>query len=126
VVVTRNPELKIQGCIVTHSLDDAIKACTGDSEIFIVGGAELYTQALTRADKIYLTEIQQDIAGDTHFPEYNQSLWQELTRTKELGSKRAGVKKELAKELGSGLQSYSSQPLPSLTTFPTVVKYTPK
>ena len=80
VVVTRNHKLKIDGCIVTHSLDDAIKACAGDSEIFIVGGAELYAQALPIAEKIYLTEIQQDVIGDAHFPAYNQDMWQEVAR----------------------------------------------
>jgi dihydrofolate reductase len=80
VVVTRNRELKIDGCIVTHTLDEAIKACAGDEEIFIVGGAELYTQALPLADTIYLTEIQQDVTGDAHFPEFKQNKWQEISR----------------------------------------------
>lgn len=80
VVVTRNTELKIDGCIVTHSLDEAIAACTGDDEIFIVGGAELYTQALPLADTIYLTEIQQDVTGDAHFPAFNQKEWREIAR----------------------------------------------
>ena len=78
VVVTRNPELKIDGCIVTHSLNQAIAACTGDEEIFIVGGAELYAQALPLADTIYLTEIQQDVSGDAHFPAFNQEQWREI------------------------------------------------
>jgi dihydrofolate reductase len=80
VVVTRNRELKIEGCIVTHTLDEAIAACAGDEEIFIVGGAELYTQALPLADTIYLTEIQQDIIGDAHFPPFNQNAWREVKR----------------------------------------------
>lgn len=80
VVVTRNPDLKIDGCIVTHSLDEAIKACNGDEEVFIVGGAELYSQALTLADTIYLTEIQHEINGDAHFPEFNINEWREVNR----------------------------------------------
>jgi len=80
VVVTRNPELKIEGCIVAHTLDEAIAACDGDNEIFIVGGAELYTQALPMAGKIYLTEIQQEIMGDAHFPPFLQKEWQEIAR----------------------------------------------
>ena len=63
VVVTRNQNLKIEGCIIAHSLNEAIAACAGDDEIFVVGGAELYAQALPLADKLYLTEIQQDIIG---------------------------------------------------------------
>lgn len=80
VVVTRNPELKIDGCIVTHSLDEAITACAGDDEIFIVGGAELYAQALPLAETIYLTEIQQDVSGDAHFPAFHATEWREVAR----------------------------------------------
>jgi dihydrofolate reductase len=80
VVVTRNEALKIEGCIMAHSLEDAIKVCAGDDEIFIVGGAELYALAMPLVDTIYLTEIMQDIAGDTRFPEFDRELWQELAR----------------------------------------------
>jgi dihydrofolate reductase len=81
VVVSRNPELTIPGCIVTHSLQEAIAACTGDNEIFIVGGAELYAQALSLANTIYLTEIQQDVSGDAHFPHFPPGDWSETART---------------------------------------------
>lgn len=80
VVVTRNPELKIDGCIVTHTMHGAIAACSGDAEIFIVGGAELYAQAMPLADTLYVTEIQQDVAGDAYFPAFNPAQWQEVSR----------------------------------------------
>ncbi len=80
VVVTRNQELVIEGCIVAHSLQQAIAACVNDEEIFIVGGAELYKQALPLADTLYLTEIQQYIEGDAHFPEFNNNAWLEVSR----------------------------------------------
>ena len=80
VVVTRNPVLKIEGCIMAYSLEDAISACAGDDEIFIVGGAELYALAMPLVDTIYLTEIRQDVAGDAHFPEFDKKQWQELAR----------------------------------------------
>lgn len=82
VVVTRNRALKIDGCIIAHSLQDAIAACDYDGEIFIVGGAELYAQALPLADTLYITEIQQGVDGDAHFPEFNRTEWQEVTREK--------------------------------------------
>jgi dihydrofolate reductase len=75
VIVTRNTELKVEGCLVAHSLEQAITVCQDDSEIFIVGGAELYAQALPLVDKLYITEIHQDIDGDAHFPAYNQADW---------------------------------------------------
>ena len=80
VVVTRDRELQIESCIVTHSLEQAIAACAGDSEIFIVGGAEIYTQSLALADTLYITEIQQDVEGDAHFPEFDKNAWQETAR----------------------------------------------
>lgn len=82
VVVTRNTSLKIEGCVMAHSLQQAIDICSGDSEIFIVGGAELYLQALPLADKLYITEIQQDVQGDAFFPEFNHSKWREISRVK--------------------------------------------
>ena len=80
VVVTRNTDLQIEGCQIAHSLKAAIAACAGDGEIFIVGGAELYRQAITLADTLYITEIQQDVDGDAHFPEFDQSTWNETSR----------------------------------------------
>ena len=80
VIVTRNPSLTIEGCIVTRSLDEALKACTNDEEIFVVGGAEIYTQALPLASKLYITEIQQVVAGDAHFPDLDKTEWLEIKR----------------------------------------------
>ena len=80
VVVTRNTDLEIAGCVIAHSLNDAIAACAGDEEIFIVGGAELYRQAVSVADTLYFTEIQQDVEGDAHFPEFDYSAWRETSR----------------------------------------------
>ena len=80
VVVTRNRTLKIEGCAVVHSLEEAIAACANDNEIFIVGGAELYAQALPLTDTLYVTEIQQDAEGDAHFPAFDQKLWREAAR----------------------------------------------
>jgi dihydrofolate reductase len=80
VVVTRNTDLSIAGCLIAHSLNEAIEACAGDEEIFIVGGAELYRQAVPVVDMLYITEIQQDVEGDAHFPEFDKSAWQEISR----------------------------------------------
>jgi len=80
VIVTRNTELKVEGCLVAHSLQEAITASKDDAEIFIVGGAEIYAQALPLADTLYITEIQQDVDGDAHFPEFDRNAWQETAR----------------------------------------------
>ena len=80
VIVTRNQNLSIDGCVIAHSLQDAIDASSEDNEIFIVGGAELYAQSLALVDTLYITEIQQDVDGDAHFPEFDPSQWQETSR----------------------------------------------
>ncbi len=80
VVVTRNTDLSIDGCIVTHSLLEAIASCAGDKEIFVVGGAELYRQAIPLVDTLYITEIQQEVEGDAFFPEFDANEWQETAR----------------------------------------------
>ena len=82
VIVTRNRDLQVEGCLIAHSLQDAIAACSGDDEAFIVGGAELYTQALPLVARLYITEIQQDVAGDAHFPELDRETWLEVSREK--------------------------------------------
>ena len=80
VVVTRDRNLQIEGCVMAHSLDEALAACAGDEKIFVVGGAELYQQALPLVDTLYITEIRQDVEGDAHFPEFNGDAWQEVSR----------------------------------------------
>jgi dihydrofolate reductase len=80
VVVTRSRDLQIEGCLVAHSLDEAIAACEPDREIFIVGGAEIYAQAMSSANRIYITEIQKEVEGDAWFPEIEKSGWLEVSR----------------------------------------------
>ena len=80
VVVTRDAELKIDNCLIAHSLPDALLACADDEQVFIVGGAQIYEQALPLADTLYVTEIQQDVEGDAHFPEFDLNIWQEISR----------------------------------------------
>ncbi len=80
VIVTRNTELKIEGCLVAHSLPEAIQLCAGDDEIFVVGGAELYAQALPLVNTLYITEIQQEVEGDAHFPAFDKNTWRESSR----------------------------------------------
>ena len=80
VVITRSQDLQVPGCLVANSIAEAIAACNNDNEIFFIGGEELYRQALDVADRIYLTEIQADFAGDAWFPEFDTNLWQETGR----------------------------------------------
>jgi dihydrofolate reductase len=78
VVVTRDPALKIEGCLIAHSLPEALKLC--GNHAFIVGGADIYAQSIDYADILYITEIQQDVDGDAHFTEFDLSTWREISR----------------------------------------------
>ena len=80
VVVSRDRNLQIEGCAVAHSLADALANCASEPLIFVVGGADIYVQALGFADRLYVTEIQQDVTGDVWFPEYDRSEWLEISR----------------------------------------------
>lgn len=80
VVVTRNPALQIPGCVMAGSLPEALAACAGDAQIFIVGGAEIYAQALPLADTLCITEIRESVAGDAHFPAFGDDDWEEIAR----------------------------------------------
>jgi dihydrofolate reductase len=75
VVVTRQRDYRVEGAIVAPTLDAALAACGNDSEIFVIGGAQLYEAALPRADRIYLTEIDAVVAGDTYMPEFDLRDW---------------------------------------------------
>ncbi len=80
VVVTRDRSLTIEGCLIAHSLAEAIIACANDTQTFIVGGADIYAQSLELADTLYITEIQQVVEGDAHFPDFDKSEWLETSR----------------------------------------------
>ena len=75
VIVTRQASYKVAGAIVAATLDDAIAACGADLEIFVIGGAQLYAAALPRADRIYLTEVDAEVAGDTYMPDFELQEW---------------------------------------------------
>jgi len=75
IVITRDRSYAQAGIIVVHSLDEALKSAQGqqgDEEIFVIGGGEIYQQALPLAEKLYLTVIDKEIDGDVFFPDYSE------------------------------------------------------
>jgi dihydrofolate reductase len=80
VIITRGGFNAPAGCVVAHSIPEAIAACGEDEEIFFVGGAELYRQALHIVDRLYLTEVHAEVQGDAWFPEYDRDRWKEISR----------------------------------------------
>ncbi len=79
VIVSRQRGYSVPGAKIAHSLDEAVAACGNDSEIFVIGGAELYAQALPRAGRLYLTTIDAEVAGDTLMPEFDLAGWREVS-----------------------------------------------
>jgi len=79
VIVTRQSDYQVPGAKVANSLDEAIDVCSGDEEIFVIGGAELYVQALPRAERMYLTTVDAELAGDTYMPKFDASRWREVS-----------------------------------------------
>jgi dihydrofolate reductase len=75
VIVTRQPDYALAGARVAHSLDEAVTQCAGDDEIFVIGGGELYRAALPLADRLYLTVVDAEPAGDTRMPELDAAQW---------------------------------------------------
>ena len=73
-VISRNPDLKIDGACVFNSLSDAIQKAkeSGEEECFIIGGAAIYEQALESCDRIYFSEISYDGEADTFFPKLSK------------------------------------------------------
>ncbi len=82
IVVTRQRGYNAPGCTVVHQLEEGVKLAekNGEGELFIIGGSEIYKLAMPFADKLYLTEIEADVEGDTSFPSYKKESWQEISR----------------------------------------------
>jgi dihydrofolate reductase len=77
IVITRQPNLELQGAEVADSLNAALELCKNEEEIFIIGGAEIFKQALEVLNKIYLTKIHKSFEADTFFPEITPDKWKE-------------------------------------------------
>lgn len=81
IVITRNKNWSFEGVEVAHSLKSAIETAKEiDSEIFIIGGGNIYEQSMTIADAIEVTEVHHSFEGDTLFPEIDLNFWKEVFR----------------------------------------------
>ncbi|GAB3204444.1 dihydrofolate reductase [Pontibacter aydingkolensis] len=83
IIITRQKDFEAEGCIVAHSVQEAIeKAKELDEQVCIIGGAEIYKQALPLTDCIELTKIHHSFDGDTFFPEINEKDWEVVAEEK--------------------------------------------
>jgi dihydrofolate reductase len=84
IVITRQTDYQASGCIIAHDLDGALASCSAEEdEVFICGGGQLYHLSLFMADKIYLTVLPREIAGDTYFPEISEDEF-EITKSQRI------------------------------------------
>jgi dihydrofolate reductase len=86
IVITRNSDYAAEGIHVVNSVDDALALSAQltapdlDTEIMVIGGAQIFAQTLPIAHRIYLTELNTIIEGDVYFPEFPRDQWTEVAR----------------------------------------------
>lgn len=86
IVLTRDTSFEAEGVKICHSLEDALAEAQryaveqGQDEVMVIGGGEIYAQAMPYADYLHLTEIALTLDGDTHFPPIDERVWEEEAR----------------------------------------------
>lgn len=80
VIITRNKNYKAEGCIVTDSLENAIKIAEDDENAYIIGGAQIYKEAIKLVDVLDICEVHQTFEADVYFPTINKEIWKETKR----------------------------------------------
>jgi dihydrofolate reductase len=75
VIVTRNLNYQVDGAVVVHSLNDAMRFCKQDEELFLIGGAQLYQDGLPHVQKLYMTRVDIEVDGDAFLPEIDWRVW---------------------------------------------------
>ena len=82
IVLTRDTSWHVDGVTVIHDIDDVEQALNEEhtDEVMIIGGAQIYAATLTKADRLYITEIDVDVDGDAFFPVVDSNEWQEVSR----------------------------------------------
>lgn len=92
IVITRNSDYSRDGIETAASLDEAIAMCAESEKAFVIGGGEVYRQAIDRADTIELTEIDAEVAdADTFFPAIDETAWHRVTQSETMTDPRSGA-----------------------------------
>ncbi len=78
IIITRQADFQADGCLIAYSLDAAIELAKsrGEQEAFIIGGAEIYAQALAKANRMYLTLVEAEPQADAFFPAFDENVWE--------------------------------------------------
>ncbi|RTR40860.1 type 3 dihydrofolate reductase [Shewanella canadensis] len=87
IVISRQESLKIEGVTCVSSFEAAKKVAGDCEELVVIGGGQLYSSLLKEADKLYLTEINLDVDGDTFFPPWDDASWELLSKETAINDK---------------------------------------
>lgn len=81
IIITRNTSYKKEGCDVVHSLEEAINLIKDQKNAFIIGGAQIYKEAIEKqlVDQLDITKVHQNFEADVFFPTIEQSVWEEIS-----------------------------------------------
>jgi dihydrofolate reductase len=82
IIITRNTSYQKEGCEIVHSLEDAIKLIEPQADAFIIGGAQIYKEAMEKnvVDQLDITKVHQDFEADVFFPAIDSKTWKEVSR----------------------------------------------
>ena len=82
VIITRNKDYTFEGCVVVNSIEKAIEVAREDAQVFIIGGAQIYQQAMASGlvDQLDITQVHQEFEADVFFPEIDFNVWEETAR----------------------------------------------
>ena len=79
IVMTRDPDFAAHGCEIVSSPSEALDLVDDSEETMIIGGGLVYHDFMPLADRIYLTRVQADVEGDTHFPDIDEAEWRRVS-----------------------------------------------
>lgn len=80
IVITSDKNFALEGCIVVHSINEALKAAGNAKEVMVIGGGEIYKQFLPMAQRMYITWVDAEFEGNVYFPEFRNDEWEEVER----------------------------------------------
>nr|AIA17466.1 Dihydrofolate reductase [uncultured bacterium] len=81
IVITRQPNYRVDGVLTARNLFESLRLCGNADQAFVIGGGEIYSQALPLADRLYLTAVDAEVEGDTYFPPWDEQQWRMVEET---------------------------------------------
>jgi dihydrofolate reductase len=80
VIITRNKDYKAEGCIIVDSIEAALEVAKFDESPFIIGGAQIYKEAINLVEQLDITEVHHQFEADVYFPAIDPTIWKEIKR----------------------------------------------